>query len=49
MIKWIKRLICKHKGHKWEIYAVSTGYWSYDIEQAGYCMRCGFDTHGEYN
>lgn len=48
MIKYIKRFICKHKGHKWTTYTVSTGYWSYDIEQAGYCTRCGYDTHGEY-
>lgn len=31
-----------------ETYTVSTGYWSNDIEQAGYCTRCGEDTHGEY-
>ncbi len=48
MIKFIKRLICKHKGHDWDTYTVATGYWSYDIEQAGYCTRCGYDTHGEY-
>ncbi|MEC4620879.1 hypothetical protein VST04_22565 [Bacillus paranthracis] len=48
MIKFIKRLICKHKGHDWDTYTVVTGYWSYDIEQAGYCTRCGYDTHGEY-
>lgn len=48
LIQHIKRLICKRKGHDWESYTVSTGYWSYDIEQAGYCKRCGEDTHGEY-
>lgn len=50
-LKWvhfIKKTICKHKGHNWETYTVSTGYWGYDIEQAGYCKRCGHDTHGEY-
>ena len=45
MIKWVKRLICKWKGHDWEVYAYQTGYWSYDIEQAGHCKRCGVDTH----
>lgn len=48
MVKFVKRLICKYKGHKWETYIVSTGYWGNDIEQAGYCVRCGHDTHGEY-
>ena len=46
--KRIKQEICKHRGHKWEIYSVSTGYYSYDVEQAGYCTRCGEDTHGQY-
>lgn len=45
MIKWFKRLICKHKGHDFEIYEFSTGYWSNDIEMAGECKRCGYDTH----
>lgn len=44
-MKWIKRLICKYKGHDFEIYEFSTGYYSYDIEMAGCCKRCGFDTH----
>ena len=48
MIQWFKELICKRKGHDWDKYTVSTGYYSYDIEQAGYCKRCGWDTHGEY-
>jgi 2-polyprenyl-3-methyl-5-hydroxy-6-metoxy-1,4-benzoquinol methylase len=34
--------------HKWETYTVSTGYYSYDVEQAGYCTKCGYDTHGDY-
>jgi hypothetical protein len=48
VVNYIKRLICKRKGHEWVTYTVSTGYWSYDIEMAGYCTRCGYDTHGEY-
>lgn len=44
----ISRVICYFKGHKWISYTVATGYWSYDIEQAGYCERCRQDTHGEY-
>jgi len=47
LLKLIGRLICKWRGHCWVSYTVSTGYWSYDIEQAGYCTRCGYDTHGE--
>ena len=49
MVKWIKRLICKYKGHKWDMYEVSVGYGSNEIEQAGYCLRCGEDTHGQYH
>jgi hypothetical protein len=44
-----KELICEQEGHDWDTYTVSTGYWSYDIEQAGYCLRCGEDTHGDYH
>lgn len=42
--------ICKEKGHDWIEYTVGVGlkHWSTDIEQAGYCERCGEDTHGEY-
>lgn len=39
------RAICEIEGHDWEMYEVSTGYGSNDIEQAGLCERCGFDTH----
>jgi hypothetical protein len=49
VIKYLMRFVCKYKGHKWETYTVSTGYWGNDIEQAGYCVRCGNDTHGEYH
>lgn len=48
ILLWIKKLLCKHKGHDWEVYSYSTGYYSYDVEMAGYCKRCGFDTHAEY-
>lgn len=41
-------IVCEVVGHDYDTYTVSTGYWSYDIEQAGYCIRCGYDTHGEY-
>lgn len=44
-IQATKELICKHKGHDWETYAYSTGFYAYDVEQAGSCKRCGFDTH----
>lgn len=37
--------LCKIFGHKLEVYEFKTGYYSYDIEQAGYCVRCGYDTH----
>lgn len=44
MILFIKRLICRIKGHDFYEYGI------YDhnhdiIEVAGECQRCGFDTH----
>lgn len=48
MLTTIRQLICKHKGHNWDTYSVSTGYGSNEIEQAGFCLRCKEDTHGEY-
>jgi len=44
-MKWFKHLTCRLFGHKWEIYEYRTGYYPTDIEMAGYCIRCGFDTH----
>lgn len=48
IMQFIRRFICRWRGHHWVSYTVSTGYWGQDIEQAGYCTRCGYDTHGEY-
>lgn len=42
---WFRKLVCKFFGHKFETYIYSTGYWSYDIEQAGHCYICGVDTY----
>lgn len=39
------RAICEIEGHDWSTYTISTGYGSNDIEQAGICERCGFNTH----
>lgn len=39
------KITCETEGHDWDLYEVSTGYSSNDIEQAGVCKRCGFDTH----
>ena len=38
---------CEVLGHDWDFYAVSTSpyFHSTDIEQAGLCKRCGYDTH----
>jgi len=47
-MKFIKRLICRLIGHDFEIYPHPIGYYSYDVEKAGICKRCGYDTHGEY-
>lgn len=46
--KRLNPLICKYKGHNWSYYSVSTGYGSNEVEQAGECTRCGFDTHAGY-
>lgn len=44
---FIKRLICRFKGHDFYEYGI------YDpshelIETAGECQRCGFDTHESF-
>lgn len=44
--KYISRFVCKYRGHDWKVYYVDTGVWSKDV--AGYCERCGGDTHGKY-
>lgn len=46
---FIKRWICKYKGHNFESYEFRTGPYPLDIEEAGHCTRCGFDTHGDIN
>lgn len=46
--KYIKRLWCKWFGHKFEIYHAGCTYLDPVGEMAGYCNRCGRDTHGEY-
>lgn len=45
--KIIKKWICNFKGHSFESYVFRTGPYPLDIEQAGHCKRCGFDTHGD--
>lgn len=35
---WLKSLVCRLIGHKWRTYANQTGYYSYNVEQAGYCV-----------
>lgn len=53
-VKYLKEIfICRRKGHDWEMYIADSGVNSYEsyydnIEQAGYCKRCGYDTHGQY-
>lgn len=47
LINYFKRLICKHKGHKFVAYAYQYGMEPTDVEMAGYCTRCGYDTHKE--
>lgn len=45
-----EKYICNRKGHDWETYTVYLephNHW-HDIEQAGYCKRCHYDTHGQY-
>jgi len=47
MIKLINRLICNLFGHKLTIYTYYNNPCnnSYDIEMAGHCERCGWDSH----
>ena len=37
----IKKIICKYFGHNFEIYPSDRDR----FEMAGYCKRCGYDTH----
>ena len=37
----IKKFICKHFGHNFEVYPSQKDR----FEMAGYCKRCGYDTH----
>lgn len=46
MLKWIKRLICKHKGHDWMVYPYYYNKYDSIPEMAGECKRCGANTHG---
>ena len=38
---WIKKFICKHLGHNFYLYPGDRDR----FEMAGYCKRCGYDTH----
>lgn len=31
--------------HDWSVYAYQTGPYPTDIEMAGHCKKCGYDTH----
>lgn len=48
MWNFIKRLICKIKGHNFEEYGIYTEVGHEIIEVAGFCKRCGYDTHEGY-
>ena len=37
----IKKIICKYFGHNFEVYPSDRDR----FEMAGYCKRCGYDTH----
>lgn len=47
--KWFAKLICKYKGHDFETYPFRYGIYSDDVEMAGQCVRCGYDTHEKEN
>lgn len=47
MFRFIRCMICKLHGHNFEIYEHRYGIHSTDIEMAGHCKRCGYDTHEE--
>ena len=39
----IKKFICKYFGHNFEVYPSDRDR----FEMAGYCKRCGYDTHNQ--
>lgn len=47
MFRFIRCLICRWRGHKFEVYEYRYGMYPTDIEMAGNCKRCGYDTHEE--
>ncbi|EGO8565834.1 hypothetical protein EID31_14450 [Enterococcus faecalis] len=34
--------------HDWSVYAYPTGTYPTDIEIAGHCKKCGYDTHEQF-
>ena len=34
--------------HEYEVYAYPTGSNPTDIEMAGHCKKCGYDTHEQF-
>lgn len=34
--------------HDWSVYAYPTGPYPADIEMAGHCKKCGYDTHEQF-
>ncbi|HGZ2470664.1 TPA: hypothetical protein ACOITX_000208 [Enterococcus faecalis] len=34
--------------HDWSVYAYPTGPYPTDIEMAGHCKKCGYDTHEQF-
>lgn len=49
MINFIKRLICRYKGHDWVAYPYYHDVYDSIPEMAGGCQRCGVDTHEDTN
>lgn len=47
-LKEAPAIICEIEGHIWSFYIVSSNIWN-DIEQAGFCTRCHYDTHSQSN
>jgi len=39
MIDWIKRMVCRIIGHRWEVHHVRDHEWKY-IKTAALCLRC---------
>lgn len=41
----MREISCEQVGHDWEVYDAVVNS---ETVKAGYCVKCGFDTHNQY-